>query len=285
MRGIKKRIWVSFGKTDKTDTLYPCFAFLHIASIRKVLISYLMVLLSILFVGCGVFCPPTDYYQKTLDMEESAKKSHQEKPSIKSGVASSKQTQTIKVIRQPSDEPPIVEVITKASQENTNKEAKTEKSTDQNGYTQNQQTIQESENPAGTQANILSNTTNANTLIRTEAISVSPDVIKNALENAGVNVRSIELVNGRIDGSKNSIRVNFICESTKIANDRFFTICSVTYYLNKASNSIDIVVGIAEDSQSNLLGVLQSNIEDITAWMDNKITRAEWFSRITKKML
>jgi hypothetical protein len=283
MRGIKKRIWVSFGKTDKTDTLYPCFAFLLMASICKVLISYLMVLLSILFVGCGVFCPPTDYYQKTLDMEESAKKSHQEKPSIKSGVASS--TQTVKVIRQPSDEPPIVEVIKKASQENTNKEAKTEKSTDQNVYTQNQQTIQGSENPAGTQANISSNTTNANTLIRTEPISVSPDVIKNALENAGVNVRSIEFVNGRIDGSNNSIRVNFICESTKIANDRFFTICSVTYYLNKASKSIDIVVGIAEDSQSNLLGVLQSNVEDITAWMDNKITRAEWFSRITKKML
>jgi hypothetical protein len=195
MQGIKNRIWVSFEKTDKTDTLYPCFAFLHIASIRNVFISYLMILLSILFVGCGVFCPPTDYYQKTLDMEESAKKSHQEKPTSKSGVASSTQTQTVKVIRQLSDEPPIVEVIAKASQENTNKKTKTEILTDQNVYTQNQQTTQESANPAGTQANISSNTTNANTLIRTEPISVSPDVIKNALENAGVNVKGIEFVN------------------------------------------------------------------------------------------
>lgn len=280
MQGIKNKVWVSFGKTDKSDTLYPCFAFLHIASINKVFIIYLMVLLSMLLFGCGVFGPPTDYYQKTLDMEESAKKSHQESPSSKSSIASSTQTQTVKVIRQPSDEPPIVEVITKASQENTNK---TEKSSDQNVYTQNQQTTQKSENLSGTQANISSNATN--TLNNSEPIAVSPDVIKNALENAGVNVRSVELVNGRIDGSKNSIRVNFVCESAKIANDRFFTICSVTYYLNKTSKSIDIVVGIAEDSQSNLLGVLQSNIEDITAWMDNKITRAEWFSKITKKML
>jgi hypothetical protein len=276
MQGIKNKVWVSHKETNKTDTLYPCFACLHIASINKVLISYLMALLSIFLVGCGVFGPPTDYYQKTLDMEESAKKSHQESPSNKSGTNSS--TQTVKVIRQPSDEPPIVEVITKASQENTNKEATTGKSTDQSAYTQNQQTTQESENLADSQ-------TNSNILSRSEPIAVSPDVIKNALENAGVNVRSVELVNGRIDGSKNSVRVNFVCESEKIANDRFFTICSVTYYLNKASKSIDVVVGIAEDSQSNLIGVLQSNIEDITAWMDNKITRAEWFSKITKKML
>jgi len=275
MQGKKNRVWVSFGKADKADILYPCFAFFHIALIHKVLISYLVTLISILFVGCGVFGPPTDYYQKTLDMEESAKKSHQEPSSSKSSSASP--TQTVKVIRQPSDEPPIVEVITKASQENTDKGAKTEKSTDQNVYTQNQQTTKESENPAGSQA--------TNTLNSKEPIAVSLDVIKNALENAGVNVRSVELVNGRADGSKNSIRVNFVCESEKIANERFFTICSVTYYLNKASKSIDVVVGIAEDSQSNLLGVLQSNIEDITAWMDNKITRAEWFSKITKKML
>ncbi|MGB9597543.1 MAG: hypothetical protein ACPL7B_14775, partial [Candidatus Poribacteria bacterium] len=78
---------------------------------------------------------------------------------------------------------------------------------------------------------------------------------------------------------------NFISESVKLVNEKFFTICAVTYHLNKSSKTIDVVIGIAEDSQSNLLGALQSNMEDITAWMDNKITRAEWFSRIIRKML
>ena len=274
MQGKKNRVWVSFGKVNKIDTLYPCFAFFHFASVHKIFIGYLMALLSMFIVGCGIFDPPTDYYQKTLDMEKSAKKSNQETTSNKPNSASS--TQPVKVIRQPSDEPPIVEVITKASQENTDKGSKTEKPTDQNTHTQNQQTTQESENTATSQA--------TNTSGNTEPIAVSSDVIKNALENAGVNVRSIEFVNGRADGSKNSIRVNFVCQSAKIVDERFFTICSVTYYLNRASKSIDVVVGIAEDSQSNLLGVLQSNIEDITAWMNNKITRAEWFSKITKKM-
>jgi len=95
----------------------------------------------------------------------------------------------------------------------------------------------------------------------------------------------VELVNGRVESGKNSVRINFICESSESVNEKFFTICAVTYHLNKASKTIDVVVGIAEDSQANLLGVLQSNTEDITAWMNNKITRAEWFSKITRKML
>ncbi len=110
-------------------------------------------------------------------------------------------------------------------------------------------------------------------------------MIKSALEIAGVSVRTVELVNGRLGKGRNSVRINFLCESETLINDKFFTICAVIYHLNKSTNTIDVVVGIAEDSQSNLKGILQSNIEDITAWMNNLITRAEWFSRITRNML
>jgi len=285
MQGKKDKVWRNSKRTDKIDVLYSYFNLFRFAFIYKVLFSCLLILLSIILAGCSAFNPPTDYYQKTLEMEESARKAYKESPSNRSGEALTTQTQeSVKIIRQPSDEPPIVEVLTRSSKENIDEKPKFERYETQE-QTQFPQIYQEAEIPPALSAKVSSDTETKSKLVTNEPISVSPEVIKNALEIAGINVRSVELVNGRTEGGKNSIRVNFICESAKLVNEKFFTICAVTYHLNKASKTIDVVIGIAEDSQSNLLGALQSNMEDVTAWMDNKITRAEWFSRIIRKML
>ena len=60
------------------------------------------------------------------------------------------------------------------------------------------------------------------------------------------------------------------------------TLCDI---ILEECEQIDTIVGIAEDRQSNLLAIFQSNMSDITAWMTNEITRAEWYSRVTKKAL
>jgi len=120
-----------------------------------------------------------------------------------------------------------------------------------------------------------------------EPVAIASNVIKDALNasDLGVSVRTVELVNGRLDGGKNSVRIYFVPGSVDVIDDRFGAICAVVYYLNSEAKTVDTVAGIAEDGQSTLLAILQSSIGDITAWVTGDITRAEWHSRITKKIL
>ena len=118
-------------------------------------------------------------------------------------------------------------------------------------------------------------------------IAVASDVIKSALKAADLEIsaRAVESVNGRLSGGKNSVRVNFLSESINAIDSKFVTICAVIYYLNREANTVDLVIGIAEDEQANLLAILQSNMNDIMAWMTSDISKAEWLSRVTKKIL
>jgi hypothetical protein len=240
------------------------------------LINGCFAILLLFLYGCGAFGPPPDYYQKTLEMEGYGEQTRSETGRHPGDVVSSPENQgSTKVIKKPSDEPPIIEVVQKTAQEKDETVA----------IAKSNNVLEQPEQKTLNHEFSVSPVSNFGTERRSEPIAVSSDVIRSALEIAGINVRSVELVNGRVESGKNSVRINFICESSASVNEKFFTICAVTYHLNKASKTIDVVIGIAEDSQANLLGVLQSNTEDITAWMDNKITRAEWFSRITRKML
>jgi len=118
-------------------------------------------------------------------------------------------------------------------------------------------------------------------------ITVAAEVIKSALNSAdlGISVRTVELVNGRLSGGKNSVRVNFLSESLDFIDDRFVAICAVIYHLDRGKNTVDIVAGIAEDRQANLIAIVQSDMNNIAAWMNNEISRAEWFAKVTKKVL
>lgn len=232
--------------------------------------------LALLICGCSIFKPPTDYYQKSLDMEtygEEARKNTGRTPG--EIIEPPKKVGQTEILNIPIQEPPIKELLPKPQ-----KEELVDKGSDFEKNVSEQKIDDFKKEPL---RNIPFQDLEAER--SPESIAISSVVIKSALEIAGINVRAVELVNGRLGSGRNSVRVNFICESEILINDKFFTICAVIYHLNKSTKTIDVVVGIAEDSQSNLKGILQSNIEDITAWMNNLITRAEWFSRITRNML
>ncbi len=237
----------------------------------------LIIYLALLLYGCSIFKPPADYYKESLDMEsygEQTRKNTGRTPG--KIIEPPKKDEQTKILTMPAQEPPIKELIPKPLQreELVDRGSDAIKDTSEQPISSFQKETQKSppfqdlgmERPP-------------------EPIAISSVVIKSALEIAGVSVRAVELVNGRLGSGRNSVRINFLCDSETLINDKFFTICAVIYHLNKSTNTIDVVVGIAEDSQSNLKGILQSNIEDITAWMNNLITRAEWFSRITRNML
>ena len=226
-------------------------------------------LLALLFLyGCGGVGPPADYYHQVLEMEEQGEQVRQN-TGRRPGevVVPVMDTKPIKVARIPvqqitPDEPPQQkEILPVIEQEEEVQE-----------WPPQREIVRE--------APPLPKST-------PEPIAVESDVIKNALNaaNLKISVRTVELVNGRLSGGKNSVRIYFIPESVNVIDDRFGGICAVLYYLDNKTNTVDIVAGLAEDEQSNLLAILQVNIGDITAWMTDEITRTEWDSRITKKIL
>ena len=88
----------------------------------RLLTSCFVILLLFLY-GCNSLGPPTDYYQKTLEMEGYGKKVRQETGRNPGNTVNSTENQeTVKVVKKPSDEPPIVEVLanktTQEKQEN-----------------------------------------------------------------------------------------------------------------------------------------------------------------------
>lgn len=237
----------------------------------------LLIYLALFIYGCGIFKPPADYYKETLDMESYGEQTRKNTGRIPGKIIEPpKKDEQTKILTVPAQEPPIKELIPRPSQgeELADKGSDSSKDTLEQSISNFQKETQKSPPFQGLGIERPP-----------EPIAISSVVIKSALEIAGVNVRAVELVNGRLGSGRNSVRINFLCESETLINDKFFTICAVIYHLNKSTNTIDVVVGIAEDSQANLKGILQSNIEDITAWMNNLITRAEWFSRITRNML
>ena len=220
--------------------------------------------------GCS---PPDDYYGQVLEMESYGEQSRGDTGRSPGEIVSpAKNSEPIIVA-----ESPVYQLTSEGLQEQAEAESPIEQEENQ-GTTQGsleepprREVVQESP-PEG---------------LPPEPIAIAADVIKIALNNAnlGVSVRNVELANGRLTGGKNSVRVNFFSESVNVIDEKFVAICAVLYHLNKEANTVDVVVGIAEDEQANLLAVLQSDVVDISAWMTNEISRAEWYSRVTKKIL
>lgn len=224
------------------------------------------ILLLFIVLGCSVMKPPVDYYGKALEIEASTSNASQS-PQQRANTELPTALSETKIVRMEPTEPPRRELITKPL---TIKDEEKPNSKEVQQVTKWEETY--------------SSSNNAYIPTTSEPIMISSVVIKSALEIADINVKSVELSNGRLTGGKNSVKVSFICESKNSIYEKFFTTCAVIYHLDK-SKTVDTVIALAEDSQSNIIGVLQSDIEDISAWMNNLITRAEWLSRINKKLM
>lgn len=248
----------------------------------------IILFLLLLLYGCSSVGPPTDYYQKIQEMEDYGERARSDiGRSPDEEVTTPRKSEPVKVVKLPPEELPegqeenILKGINQGSAPDINNDIAVGKETEKPV----QPKVSEESPPSTMSSQPSSSLSKA--ILPSKPISVASEVIRSALEstNLGINVRNIELVNGRLTGGNNSVRVNFLCESINLIDDKFLAICAVTYHLNKSSNTIDVVVGIAEDQHSNLIGIIQSDMEDISAWMTDRISRAEWFSRVTKKVL
>jgi hypothetical protein len=236
-----------------------------------ILPSVLYILCSLFFCGCSSINPPADYYQQVLEMEEYGEQSRRD--------TGRHPDEIVEPIR--NSEP----VITgKSSVQQLMPEAFQQEAEEVVIVEPEEEVQNEPEVPP--QREVIQKSSSSQAPFP-EPIAVASDVIKSALRTAdlGVSARTVELVNGRLSGGRNSVRVSFFSESLDLIDDKFVAICAVIYHLNSGTHTVDTVIAMAEDEQANLLAIIQSDMKDVTAWMTNEISRAEWFSRVTKKML
>jgi hypothetical protein len=229
-------------------------------------VLYTLCSMILLLYGCSSVTPPADYYQEVLEMEENGEQSRRDTG-----------RQPGEVITPVKEAEPI---RTAESSEDLLVEDESQPQVAETPVIEDKEEIKE-EPPRREPVKEIPP-------VKTEPIAVAADVIKNALNAPEVNVgaRTVELINGRLSGGKNSVRVSFVSESVDEIGNAFATICAVIYYINEESdNTIDVIEGIAEDQQSALLAILRSNISDVAEWMTQKVTKAEWYSKVTKKIL
>jgi len=222
--------------------------------------------LSLFICGCSAISPPADYYQQVLEVEE-----HGEQVRRDTG------RRPGEVVEPVEDLEPIT--AAKSSAYQLTPEQPEETSVTEQAEVQEK--TEESTRREVVRESSLSPEPSP------EPIAIASDVVKNALTLADleISVRTVELLNGRLSGGRNSVRVNFLCESVDAIDDKFVAICAVIYHLDAKTNTVDVIVGIAEDEQTNLLAILQSDMSDVAAWINNELSRAEWFSKVIKKIL
>ena len=201
---------------------------------------------------------PDNYYQQVLDIEKSRQKT-QDKEGQKPEILANEPLLKEKPIPNDYDEFPLTDI-------------------EETPVIKKDEVYKETESPR------------RETIVQPPApmpIAVAPELIRIALSSAGleINVRNLELVNGRLTGGKNSVRINFLSDSIDTTDSKFVAICAVLYHLDRETKTIDVIVGMAEDDKSDLLAIYQSDMSDVTDWMNNKLSPGEWRSRITKKVM
>jgi len=232
--------------------------------------SHILCSLFLFFCGCSNITPPADYYQQVLEMEEYGEQSRRDTG-----------RRPDEIVEPVKDSEPVI--VAKSPVQQVTPDA-LEQEPEEVIIEQPEKEIQEEpENPP--QREVVRESSSAE--LSSVPIAVASDVIKSALRTAdlGVVTRTVELVNGRLSGGRNSVRVSFLSDSVESVDEKFVAICAVVYHLNSGANTVDMIVGLAEDRQANLLAIVQSDMEDVAAWMTNEISRADWFSRITRKIL
>ena len=244
-----------------------------VAGCRYRTLSFVPHALCLMFVflyGCGTINPPEDYYGQVLETEKHGEQVRRD-TGRHPGEVIAPATGTAPARAETS---PVVQLAPEETQQRAVEDSDVEHAED---------VEQEHENPPQRTAVQESPPFEPSP----EPIGVGAEVIKSALNATSLNirVRNVELVNGRLSGGKNSVRVTFLSGSVDVIDDRFVTICAVIYHLDCEASSVDVVVGIAEDEQANLLAILQSDMSGVVAWMTNEILRAEWYSKVTRKIL
>jgi len=239
--------------------------------------------LFVLFCGCSSIQSPDDYYKQVLEIEKNRKNSQADVKENSEGLnpiniesVNGSRLSEEQIMRNITREDKPLEnntIFSERQEELLSADIK--ETSEELTATKKEEAYKESEPPR------------REPIQGPMPISVSPEVMKIALNSASLEiaVRNIELVNGRLSGGKNSVRINFLSESVDTIDSKFVAICAVIYHLDRENSSIDVIVGMAEDKQSNLLAIFQSDMKDISAWMNNKISPAEWRLRIIKKVL
>ena len=112
-------------------------------------------------------------------------------------------------------------------------------------------------------------------------VAITQDILTLTLNQAGIDVVAIRIVNGRLEDKENLVRVNFVPKALSYDSiyKQFLKLCAVIEVIQAKKGTVDKVNAIIEKDDMPYM-MLESSIENYKAYMNEKISLEEWISHL-----
>lgn len=112
-------------------------------------------------------------------------------------------------------------------------------------------------------------------------VSMTQDILNMTLNQAGIDVVGIRVINGRLEGKDNLVRVTFLPKALSYDSiyKQFLKLCAVVDASQNQKGTIDKISAIVEEDGKPYM-MLEGSIENYKAYMDEKISLEEWIGHL-----
>lgn len=116
-------------------------------------------------------------------------------------------------------------------------------------------------------------------------VAIDREFLNQALKKTGFDVVLIRIVNGRLEGKENLVRVNFTPQSLYYDSiyKQFLKLCAIVEAAQTQKGTVDRVNAIVEEDNKPYM-ILESSIENYKAYMNEEISLEEWISNLEIEM-
>lgn len=115
-------------------------------------------------------------------------------------------------------------------------------------------------------------------------VGIDRNVLAQTLNQAGFDVIAIRITNGRLEGKKNLVRVNFAPEALSYNSiyKQFLKLCAIVEASQVQKGTVDKVNSIVEKDNMPYM-MLESSIENYKAYMNEEISLEKWVNNLRIK--
>lgn len=110
-------------------------------------------------------------------------------------------------------------------------------------------------------------------------VAINKEILSRTLNQAGFDVVVIRIINGRLEGKENTVRVNFVPKALSYDSiyKQFLKLCAIVEVTQTQKGTVDKVNAIVENDNKPYM-MLESSIENYKAYMEEEISLEKWIT-------
>jgi len=116
-------------------------------------------------------------------------------------------------------------------------------------------------------------------------VSLEQDALRTVFQEQDIHAAYWRLQDGRLEGKQNVVQVHFIPRafSDWAIKKEFLMICAIVYGAQLEKNTIDVVRGIAENEDGTPQMMLETQVTNYRAYLQDRINVQQWGSQLRLK--